>query len=237
MEKLVLEKTTRQAIAIDNVFYGREVRFSSNVPGGELSVELRPHEAQLTYQIGVKVGQFPGYIFVDHFPPLEQLTTKFGEADLLALPETLQLLVLQEAFAGLLQEFSKKLGVDILCESLAKTAHEEVPTGIDFVIEINQEYAMAGRLVAPEALLAQLAKKMTQIPSLRHLNSVEIPYRIRVGQTALSRDEYQALGEGDIIFFDQYDLAKGSDVAILGLGSAHVRGQATEQGVVVRQIG
>ncbi|MDE6575915.1 MAG: hypothetical protein K2L24_00730 [Opitutales bacterium] len=235
-QKLTLEKTTRQAVAIDNVFYGREVRFTTPVPGGELSVELRPHEAQLPFQIGVKVGQFPCYLLIDTFPPLEQLTTKFGEADLLALPESLQLLVLQEALEGLWGEFSKKLGVGIACESLSKTPRE-APTGIDFVVEMNGEYATAGRLVAPEALLAQLAKKMTQTPRLRHLDNVEIPYRICVGQTDLSRAEYEDLGEGDIIFLDQYDLAKGQDVAILGLGEAQVRGQVTDQGLVVRQIG
>jgi hypothetical protein len=112
----------------------------------------------------------------------------------------------------------------------------EPQSGLDFVVTSGQNHVTAGTLVAPKEVFVLFAKKIRNIPDLHNFKELEASYRIYVGSTQLSKDDYRALREEDIVFLDQYELAKSKKVDIVGFDGLRILGTFAETGVIVEQI-
>lgn len=236
MGKLILEEQTKQSVAIENAFYGRDVTFSMPSDAGLLSVEVCRHRARFGIQLDIHIGATACSIFLESLPPLEQLSTKFQGIDLFSLPSELQITVLREACSTLLEYFSQRLGSTVTIDAITILSTYDVNEGVNFMINRGDNYITSGTLVAPKEIFAMLSRKILSVPKLRRWDNVDMEYRCRLGKTVLSPNEYSEIAEGDIIFLDEHDLAGDSKVDIVGLGSLKIRGQVTSDGVVVRQI-
>ena len=236
MGSLTLKKQSKQSIAVGNVFYGHELKLP--IPSSDgLSIEVVPHQAQFGVKLKARIGGFSGEVYLETLPPLEQISKQFQGIDLFSLPLELQLTVLCEACRNLIGHFSQRLGASITIEQIEQCTVTKTDEGIDFIINHGEQCVTSGRFVFPKETLALLSKKIVTIPKLREFNSVDMSYRIRLGTTRLSQKEYSDMAEGDIIFFDEHELAKDQKVDIIGLGSVRIKGQVTPNGVIVRQIG
>jgi hypothetical protein len=148
----------------------------------------------------------------------------------------MRLLAFQIATEALQQHFSTALKTTVTIDSFAATTAKEPPNGIDFTLTSEQNHVTAGTLVAPKEVLALLAKQIPHTPNLRNLKNLEMTYRVCVGSTRLSSEDYKNLAEEDIVFLDQYELAKSKKVGIVGFDGVRICGSFSEEGVIVEQI-
>ncbi|MDR1303476.1 MAG: hypothetical protein LBJ81_02550 [Puniceicoccales bacterium] len=236
MESLALKKISRNDIFIDNVFYGRRIGFALQCDGRPLEVEIRRHETQFSTEIGLTIGRYPCALLLESLPPLTIFSQQFDDIDLQSLPEDIRLLALQVATEALQRHFSTALKTTVTVDSVGATAAKTPQNGIDFTLASEQNHLAAGTLVAPKEVLALLAKKIPHAPNLRNLKNLEMAYRVCVGSTRLSSEDYRNLAEEDIVFLDQYELAKSKKVGIVGFDGLRICGSFSETGVIVEQI-
>ncbi|MDR0590440.1 MAG: hypothetical protein LBG09_01095 [Puniceicoccales bacterium] len=236
MELLALKKVSRNDIFIDNIFYGRRICFAFQCDRRTLEVEIRRHETQFSTEIGLTIGRYPCTLLLELLPPLAFFSQQFDGVDLPSLPEDIRLLAFQIATETLQQHFSTTLKTTVTIDSVGATTAERPPNGIDFTLTSEQNHVTAGTLAAPKEALALLAKQIPLTPSLRSLKNMEMAYRVCVGSTRLSKEDYRNLAEEDIVFLDQYELAKSKKVGIVGLDGVSICGSFSEEGVTVEQI-
>ncbi|MDR2812453.1 MAG: hypothetical protein LBB05_01515 [Puniceicoccales bacterium] len=266
--ELTLKKVSKNDIFIENIFYGREIRFTFPADKEPLEFEICRQDTQFPMEIKLSIGRYPCSLFLESLPPLVIFSKSFEGIDLFSIPEGIRLLVFQAAtdalqkhFSNILgvsltinsintipspepqngidllqKHFSNILGVSLTINSINTTPSPEPQHGIDFVVTSGKIHVTAGTLVAPKEILALLAKKITNIPNLHNFRNLEASYRFCVGSTQLSKNDYQNLREEDIMFLDQYELAKLKIVDIVGFEGVKVLGTFAETGVTVEQI-
>jgi hypothetical protein len=235
-QEMILKKVSKNDIFIDNIFYGREIRFPLPDGGEPLAVEISRQDTKLSTAIKLTIGRYPCALFLESMPPLAIFSKQFDGIDLLAIPEAIRLLVFQTATEAIQTHFSNGLKTAITIDSIATETPIERQAGIDFLITSGKNYVTAGTLVAPKEVLVLLAKRIQNTPNLHHFRDLEAPYRVCIGSTQLSRADYQNLREEDIVFLDRYELAKSKKVAIVGLDGLKISGTFAETGITVEQI-
>jgi hypothetical protein len=236
MGLLALKKVSRNDIFIDNVFYGRRICFTLRCGRRPIEVEIHRHETQFSTEIGLTIGRYLCALRLELLPPLAVFSQQFDGVDLQSLPEDIRLLAFQVATETLQQYFSTALKTTVTVDSVGAPTTKNPPNGIDFTLASEQNHLAAGTLVAPKEALALLAKKIAPTPNLRNLKNLEMAYRVCVGFTQLSHEDYRNLAEEDIVFLDQYELAKSKKVGIVGLDGVRICGSFSEEGVTVEQI-
>lgn len=174
--------------------------------------------------------------FLESLPPLALFSKSFGSTDLFSVPEEIRLLVFQIALENLQKYFSSALEIAISIHSIGILMSYEPQNGLDFVIASEQNYVTAGTLVAPKEVLVLLAKKIRNTSNLHNFKELKASYRVCVGSTQLSKNDYQNLREEDIVFLDQYELAQAKKVDIVGFDGVRILGTFAETGVIVEQI-
>jgi hypothetical protein len=234
--EFIFKKISKNDIFIDNIFYGREVYFTFPSDGGQLKVEICRQDTQFSVEMKWTIGRHPCSLFLESLPPLALFSKAFEGVDLFSVPEEIRLLVFQAALEKLQKHFSDILGVATSIDSIATTTSYESQNGLDFVITSGQNHVTAGTLVAPKEVLVLLAKKIRNIPDLHNFKELEASYRVCVGSAQLSKDDYRDLRKEDIVFLDQYELAKSKKVDIVGFDGVKILGTFAETGVVVEQI-
>jgi hypothetical protein len=235
-QAVILKKISKNNIFIDNIFYGREVCFTFPCNREPSEGEVRRHETQFSVAIQLTIGRYPCSLLLEALPPLAVFSKQFDGIDLFSVPETIRLLVFQAATEVIQTHFSNMLKATISVDAIAVTTPIERQSGIDFLITLEKNYATAGTLVAPKAVLVLLAKRIQNTPNLHYFRNLEAPYHIRIGSTQLSKEDYQNLREEDIVFLDRYELAKSKKVDIVGLSGVEILVAFAEAGVTVERI-
>jgi hypothetical protein len=234
--EFIFKKVSKNDIFIDNIFYGREVHFTFPSDGGQLKVEIRRQDTQFAVEMKWTIGRSPCSLFLESLPPLATFSKTFEGVDPFSVPEEIRPLVFQAALEKLQKHFSTTLGVAISIDFIGTLTSHESQNGIDFVVTSGQNHVTAGTLVAPKEVLVLLAKKIQNTPNLHDFKELEASYRVCVGSTQLSKDDYRDLRKEDIVFLDQYELAKSKKVDIVGFDGVRILGTFAEMGVVVEQI-
>jgi hypothetical protein len=233
---LILKKVSKNDIFIDNIFYGREVRFTFLCGQDPLEIKIQRQDTQFSVEVKLTIGKYSCSLLLESLPPLAILSKSFEGIDLFSVPEEIRLLVFQAVTEALQKHFSDTLGVIISVDSIGTIASHEPQNGLDFIITSGKNHITAGTLVAPKEVLVLLAKKIHNTPNLHNFRDLEASYHICVGSTQLSKDNYRDLCEEDIVFLDQYELAKSKKVDIVGFGGMRILGTFAESGVIVEQI-
>jgi hypothetical protein len=236
MELLAFKKISKNSVFIDNIFYGRKIDFSFQCDRRSFEVEIGHLNTQFSAEIGITIGAHPCTLLLEILPPLATFSQQFEGIDLASLPENIRLLAFQIATETLQKHFSTILKTTVGIDSIGAPTAQNSPNGINFTITSEQNYISAGTLVAPKEILTLLAKKISATPTLRKLKDLEMTYRVCIGCTQLSREDYRNLGEEDIVFLDQYELAKSKKVDIVGLDGVKIRGSFSTEGILVEQI-
>jgi hypothetical protein len=234
--ELTLKRVSKNDIFIDNIFYGREVRFTFPSDGGQMKVEICRRNTQFSVEMKLTIGRYPCSLFLESLPPLATFSKTFDGIDPFSVPEEIRLLVFQAALEKLQKHFSTALGVAISINSIGIITSREPQDGLDFVVTSGQDHVTAGTLAPPKEVLALLAKKIRNTPNLHDFKELEASYHVRVGSTQLSKDDYRDLREEDIVFLDQYEFAKSKKVDIVGLDGVRIFGAFAEAGVTVERI-
>ncbi|MDR1435332.1 MAG: hypothetical protein LBI77_02915 [Puniceicoccales bacterium] len=235
-QNLVLKKISRNNVFIDNIFYGREVSLALQWDGRPIGIEVRRQDRRFSTAIKLTIGRYACTLFLEVLPPLATFSKQFDGIDFFSLPKEICLLAFQSATEALKTHFSNILKTEISIDAIEKVAGDEAKEGIDFVVTSGQNHVSAGTLVAPREILVLLAKNIGDTPPLHRFDNLEMTYRICVGSTWLSKEDYRELCEEDVVFLDQHDLAKEKKVDIVGFGGMKIRGNFTPSGVVIRQI-
>jgi hypothetical protein len=234
--EFTLKRVSKNDIFIDNIFYGREVHFTFPTDGGQLQVEICRRNMQFSTEMKLTIGRYPCSLFLESLPPLALFSKAFEGIDLSSVPEEIRLLVFQAALEKLQKHFSTALGVAISINSVGIITSYEPQNGLDFVVTSGQDYVTTGTLVVPKEVLVLLAKKIQNTPDLHDFKELEASYRVCVGSTQLSKDDYRDLRKEDIVFLDQYELATTKKVDIVGFDGVRILGTFAETGVIVEQI-
>jgi hypothetical protein len=233
--ELILKKASKNDIFIDNIFYGRDVRFIFPCGGESLEVEIRRQDTKFSTEIKLTIGRYPCSLFLETLPPLAIFSKNFQGIDFLSVPEEIRLLVFQAALEAPQKHFSNILGAAISIDSIGNGS-DELPHGLDFVVTSGKGHTTSGRLVSPKEVLVLLAKKIQNTPNLHNFKALEASYRVCVGSTRLSKEAYRDLQEKDVVFLDQYELAKSKKVDIVGFDGVKILGMFAENGVTVERI-
>ncbi|MDR2371624.1 MAG: hypothetical protein LBD60_00550 [Puniceicoccales bacterium] len=234
--EFILKKVSKNDIFIDNIFYGREVHLTFPSDGGQMKVEICRQDTQFSVEMKLTIGRYPCSLFLESLPPLATFSKTFESIDPFSVPEEIRPLIFQAALEKLQKHFSTALGIAISIDSIGTLTSPELPNGLDFVVTSGQDHVTAGTLVAPKEVLVLLAKKIQNTPNLHDFKELEASYRVCVGSTQLSKDDYRDLRKEDIVFLDQYELAKSKKVDIIGFDGVRILGTFAEVGVVVEQI-
>ncbi|MDR0417959.1 MAG: hypothetical protein LBH08_00795 [Puniceicoccales bacterium] len=234
-QELILKKATKHDIFIENIFYGKDVRFS--FPCGEKTflATINRHGASSSVAIKLTIAGHECSLFLEILPELAIFSNKFFGIDLFSVPQEIRLLVLQTATQPLCDYFSNCLKTVITIDSIEAVSYDS-STGLDFIVKNDKQRITAGTLVAPHEILALFSKKITNTTRLRNLNQLKIAYNVRLGTTLLAQKHYRDLCEKDIIFLDQHELANQKKMGILNLGGISIRGSLASSGFVVNQI-
>jgi hypothetical protein len=233
---LTLKKISKNNIFIENIFYGQEIGFTFSCEQRPFKVEVVKGEGQFSTEIKLIIGHHTCSLLLESLPPLVTFSKAFEGVDLLSIPEEIRLLVFQTATESIRSHFANILQTAISIDSIETANVPKTEETIGFRITSEGNYITAGTLIAPREVLVVLAKKIKNIPTLHHFKDLQLPYYVRLGSTQLSKEDYQALSEEDIVFLDQYELAKQKKVDIVGLGEARIRGTFVPSGVVVEQV-
>jgi hypothetical protein len=234
--RLSFRKLSRNDIFIDNIFYGREINFSFPGDSQPLSVEIFRHEAKLSTELALTINGYSCTLYLENLPPLGVFSEKFQEIDLPSVPEAIRLLVLQTALENLCEHFASRLKTAIGVEAINFSPAEITTKGLTFIVHGNQKHLMAGMLVVPKEVLVLFAKKMVEVPRLRDLRHLEMPYHVCLGKAYLTPTSYGDLREEDIIFLDQHELTGTTKMGTMELGEMSIHGDLSESGIIVRQI-
>ncbi|MDR0740779.1 MAG: hypothetical protein LBF34_03660 [Puniceicoccales bacterium] len=234
--EFILKKVSKNDIFIDNIFYGREVHFTFPSDGGQMKVEICRQDTQFSVEMKLTIGRYPCSLFLESLPPLATFSKTFESIDPFSVPEEIRPLIFQAALEKLQKHFSTALGIAISIDSIGTLTSPELTDGLDFVVTSGQDHVTAGTLVAPKEIFVLLAKKIQNTPNLHDFKELEASYRVCVGSTQLSKDDYRDLRKEDIVFLDQYELVKSKKVDIVGFDGVRILGTFAEAGVVVEQI-
>ncbi|MDR1366496.1 MAG: hypothetical protein LBJ13_01140 [Puniceicoccales bacterium] len=233
--ELILKKVTKHNIFIENIFYGKDIRFSFPCEEKTFSAIIDRHGASFSVAIKLTIAKHVCSLFLETLPELAIFSEKFSGIDLFSVPEEIRLLVLQTAMEPLCNYFSDRLKTAITINSIEAASCDPV-AGLDFVVGKDGQRITAGTLVVPHEILSLFSKKITNTPRLRDLNQLKIAYRVCLGTTLLAQKHYRNLSEEDIIFLDQHELANQKKMGILNLGVISIRGDLASSGFVVHQI-
>ncbi|MDR1590871.1 MAG: hypothetical protein LBR92_02650 [Puniceicoccales bacterium] len=234
--EFILKKTSKNDVFIDNIFYGREVRLTFSCDGIPFEVEICRQDTRFSAEIKLTIGHYPCSLFLETLPPLAIFSKAFEGIDFFSVSEDIRLLVFQAAAEAIQKHFSNILGTAISIDSVDQTAANEPSNGLDFAVTSKEGYRTGGSLVAPKEVLVLLAKKIQNTPTLHNFRKLEALYRFCVGSTQLSKEAYRDLREEDVVFLDQYELAKAKKVDIVGLDGLKISGMFGEEGIIVEQI-
>jgi hypothetical protein len=235
-QSLVFKKVSKNDVFIDNIFYGREVRFSFPCDQQSIEVEVHSRITKFSTELKLTIASSPCALLLEALPPLATFSKQFEGIDLLSLPEDIRLLAFQVATEAIQSHFSNILKTTITIDSMGTPISSEHQKGINFTLTSGQTFITAGTLVASREVLALLAKKIQKIPHVHSFKNLEMAYRVCVGSTRLSQEDYQNLCEEDIVFLDQYELARSKKVDIVGFDGLKIFGSLAPMGVVVEQI-
>lgn len=235
MGKLIQFRSIKKAeVSFENSFYGYRREYHFDLEGQEFLIEARKHSAQPHFQIEIKVGDDICLLTVNQLPSLSFFSKNFEGIHLQDIPQQFQLITLKTALGEFVHVLEKKLQNSIEILSISNFESAKFQYGIQFVLSKNRQESINGVLCVPETLLVILAKNFATPAPCRTIKSIQFPFHICVGSTALSKEDYVALQEQDIILMDEHILHDNQNFNIMGLPG--VKGTIANNQVCVSKV-
>lgn len=224
MDPFPLQSISNKKLSLDNIIFGRHRDASFQVNSKQFHFKFTfsaPSNYQPTVFFKIKLSDHIVWLSLDSLPSLSYFSKQFEGIDLASLPQEIQSIILESAFAKILNVIEDKLGVVLSIEEYTFTLPDDLAQErLPFAVNINNlAKRIYGCLYLSDPAIEFLVAILEAIPPLRknYFSSIEIPLAAIIAQEELTFAQFKNLKLRDIILLnDSSFFSNGSCKVIIG---------------------